>query len=113
MERAIYDSISFCFVTANEHPDHDTIAAFRRRFLNQIEVLFVQVLGLAREIGILKLGTAALDGIKIHADACRHSALSYEQASRIEAHALRHLYPEAAGSSNAITPKLRWRRTGC
>lgn len=85
LERATYDSVAFRFVAANQHPDHDTIAAFRRRFLGQIEVLFVQVLMLAREMGVLKLGTVALDGTKIHANASRHSALSYEHAGRIEA----------------------------
>ena len=72
------------FVAANEHPDHDTIAAFRRRFLPRIETLFVQMLGMAREMGLLKLGTVALDGTKIHANASRHSALSYEHAGKIE-----------------------------
>jgi transposase len=85
LERATYDSVAFRFIAANEHPDHDTIAAFRRRFLKQIENLFVQVLLLAREIGVLKMGTVALDGTKIHANASRHSALSYEHAGKIEA----------------------------
>jgi transposase len=85
LERATHDSVAFRFIAANEHPDHDTIATFRRRFLKQIEALFVQVLGVAREIGVLKLGTVALDGTKIHANASRHSALSYEHASKIEA----------------------------
>jgi len=85
LERATYDSVAFRFIAANEHPDHDTIAAFRRRFLKQIEVLFVQVLSMAREMGVLKLGTVALDGTKIHANASRHSALSYEHAGKIEA----------------------------
>jgi len=85
LERATYDSVAFRFIAANEHPDHDTIAAFRRRFLQQIETLFVQVLGVAREMGVLKLGTVALDGTKIHANASRHSALSYEHAGKIEA----------------------------
>ena len=85
LERATYDSVAFRFIAANEHPDHDTIAAFRRRFLQQIEALFVQVLGVAREMGVLKLGTVALDGTKIHANASRHSALSYEHAGKIEA----------------------------
>jgi transposase len=56
IERATYDSVAFRFIAANDHPDHDTIATFRRRFLPQIEKLFVQVLFLAREIGVLKLG---------------------------------------------------------
>src|SRR5882757_5019508 len=85
LERATYDSVAFRFIVANEHPDHDTIAAFRRRFLPQIETLFVQVLSVAREMGVLKLGTVALDGTKIHANASRHSALSYEHAIKIEA----------------------------
>jgi transposase len=84
LERATYDSVAFRFIAANDHPDHDTIATFRRRFLKEIERLFVQVLLLAREIGVLKMGTVALDGTKIHANAGRHSALSYEHAGKIE-----------------------------
>jgi len=85
LERATYDSVAFRFIAANQHPDHDTIAAFRRRFLKEIESLFVQVLEVAREMGVLRMGTVALDGTKIHANASRHSALSYEHAGRIEA----------------------------
>jgi len=85
LERATYDSVAFRFIAANDHPDHDTIAAFRRRFPKEIEALFVQVLLLAREMGLLKMGTVALDGTKIHANASKHSALSYEHAGRIEA----------------------------
>jgi transposase len=85
LERATYDSVAFRFIAANDHPDHDTIASFRRRFLKEIEGLFVEVLALAREMKMLKLGTIALDGTKIHANASRHSALSYEHAGRIEA----------------------------
>jgi transposase len=85
LERATYDSVAFRFIAGNEHPDHDTIANFRRRFLKQITALFVEVLKLAREMGVLQLGTVALDGTKMHANASRHSALSYEQAGKIEA----------------------------
>ena len=85
LERATYDSVAFRFIAANDHPDHDTIATFRRRFLKDIEALFVKVLLLAREMGVLKMGTVALDGTKIHANASRHSALSYEHAGKIEA----------------------------
>jgi len=85
LEQATYDSVAFRFIAGNDHPDHDTIAAFRRRFLKEIEALFVRVLELARETGLLKMGTVALDGTKIHANASRHSALSYEHATKIEA----------------------------
>src|SRR5260370_3446810 len=92
LERATYDSVALRFIAANDHPDHDTIATFRRRFLKEIERLFVQVLELAREMGMLKMGTVGIDGTKIHANASRHSALSYEHAGKIEA----QLKPEVA-----------------
>lgn len=85
LERATYDSVAFRYVAANTHPDHDTLASFRRRFLPQLEKLFVQVLLLAREMKLLRLGTIALDGTKIKANACRHRALSYGHAERLEA----------------------------
>src|SRR5499427_7290223 len=85
LERATHDSVAFRFIAANDHPDHDTIATFRRRFLKEIEGLFVKVLLLAREMGVLNLGTVALDGTKMHANASRHSALSYEHAGKLEA----------------------------
>ena len=72
LERATYDSVAFRFIAANDHPDHDTIATFRRRFLKEIAGLFVKVLLLAHEMGLLELGTMALDGTKIHANASRH-----------------------------------------
>jgi transposase len=85
IERATYDSVAFRYIAANQHPDHDTLAAFRKRFLSEIEGLFVRVLELAGQMGVLKLGTVALDGTKLHANASRHSALSYEHAQKIEA----------------------------
>ncbi|UTW03063.1 IS1182 family transposase [Amphritea atlantica] len=84
IERATYDSVAFRYVAANTHPDHDTIAAFRRRFLPHFEALFVQVLLLAQEMNLVKLGRIALDGTKIKANASKHKALSYAHAKRIE-----------------------------
>lgn len=85
LERATYDLVAVGFIAANDHLDHDTIATFRRRFPGEIEQLFVAVLVLAREAGLVKLGTVALDGTRVHADASRHSALSYGHARKIEA----------------------------
>ncbi|NHZ83455.1 IS1182 family transposase [Massilia sp. CCM 8695] len=85
IERATYDSVAFRYIAANTHPDHDTLAAFRRRCGAQFEQLFVQVLMLAREIGMLKLGRIAVDGSKIKTDASRHSALSWGHIKKIEA----------------------------
>ena len=84
IERATHDSLAFRYIAGNEHPDHDTIATFRKRFLPQLEPLFMQVLKIARDLGLLKLGTVALDGTKVHANASRHSALSYGHAKKIE-----------------------------
>jgi transposase len=85
IEAATHDSIAFRYIAANEQPDHDSLCTFRRRFLQEIEVLFVQVLVIARQMKLLKLGTVALDGTKVHANASRHSALSYGHAQKIEA----------------------------
>ncbi len=85
IERATHDSIAFRYLAANTHPDHDTIATFRRRFLPQLEALFVQVLLLAREMKLLKLGRIALDGTKIKANASKHKALSLGHLKKIEA----------------------------
>jgi transposase len=85
IEAATYDSIAFRYIAANEQPDHDSLCTFRKRFLNEIETLFVQVLCIARQMKLLKLGTIALDGTKVHANASRHSALSYGHAQKIEA----------------------------
>jgi len=85
IERATHDSIAFRYLAANTHPDHDTIATFRCRFLPQLEALFVQVLLLAREMKFMKLGRIALDGTKVKANASKHKALSYAHAKKIEA----------------------------
>ena len=84
IERATYDSVAFRYLAANTHPDHDTLATFRRRFLPELEQLFVQVLLLAREMKLLKLGTIALDGTKLKANASKHKALSYGHAKALE-----------------------------
>jgi transposase len=85
IEAATHDSIAFRFIAANQQPDHDSLCTFRKRFLKEIEALFVQVLVIARQMKLLKLGTIALDGTKIHANASRHNALSHGHAQRIEA----------------------------
>jgi len=86
LEEATYDSIAFRYITANQQPDHDTIAHFRRRFLGQLESLFTQVLVLAKEMGLLTLGNVSLDGTKVKANASKHTALSYAYATRLEEH---------------------------
>lgn len=85
IERATYDSLAFRFIACDQHPDHDTLALFRRRFGEQFAAIFVQVLQVARENQLSRFGTVSLDGTKIHANASKHSALSYGHAEKIEA----------------------------
>jgi transposase len=84
LERATYDSVAFRYIAGNSHPDHDTLATFRRRFIDELSSLFVQVLEMAKEMKLLKLGTVCLDGTKIHANASRHSALSHGHIEKLE-----------------------------
>jgi transposase len=84
IERATYEAVPFRFIAGNQHPDHDTLATFRRTFLPELKDLFVQVLLLAQEAGVLKLGTISLDGTRIHADASRHNAVSYKRLVELE-----------------------------
>jgi transposase len=84
LERSTYDSVAFRFIAANRHPDHDTIATFRKRFLKELSGLFIQILMIARQMNMLKLGSVSLDGSKIKANASKHKALSYEHACKLE-----------------------------
>lgn len=85
IEAATYDSVAFRYIAANKHPDHDTIAAFRRRFLPHLEALFNQILVLAKEMKCLTVGKVSLDGTKIKANVSKHSALSLKGANQLEA----------------------------
>ena len=84
IERATYESIPFRFIAGGLHPDHDTIANFRKTFLAEIQGLFVHILLLAQAAGILKLGNISLDGSKIHADASKSHAVSYQRLLELE-----------------------------
>ena len=84
LERSTYDSVAFRYIAANTHPDHDTIAVFRKRFLPHLRALFIEILGIGHQLGLLKLGTVSLDGSKVKANASKHKALSYGHASKLE-----------------------------
>lgn len=85
IERATYDSVAFRFIAANHHPDHDTLAHFRKTFLVELEDLFVQVLSVAQAMKLIKLGQISLDGTKIKANASKHKALSHGYIEKLEA----------------------------
>jgi len=85
LEWATHDSVAFRYLCANQHPDHDSIATFRRRFLTELESLFVQILHVGREMELAKLGNVSLDGTKMKANASKHKALSWAYACKLEA----------------------------
>lgn len=84
IEKATYESIPFRFLAGGWHPDHDTIANFRKTFLPEITNLFAQVLVIAHELGVLKLGAISVDGSKVHADASKSHAVSYGRLLQME-----------------------------
>lgn len=93
IERATYENIPFRFVASGFHPDHDTIANFRKTFLAEIQEVFVQILLLAQTAGVFQLGNISVDGSKIRADASKHHAVSYKRLLELEI-ALRHQVSE-------------------
>lgn len=83
IERATWRDIAVRFVAANLHPDHDTVATFRRSNKAAIEAAFLQVLLLARETGLLRLGTVSIDGTKIDANASKIRSIRYDRARQL------------------------------
>lgn len=84
MEAATYESVPVRYVAANQHPDHDTICTFRRRFLEPLSDLFVQILEIAHQMGLVEVGDVAIDGSKAKANASKHKAMSWERACQLE-----------------------------
>src|SRR2546425_2388188 len=84
IERATYEDVAFRYLAADQHPDHDTIADFRKEHLANLAQLFVQVLRLCQQAGLVKLGHVALDGTKVKANASKHKAMSYERMGETE-----------------------------
>ena len=84
VERASYDDIAFRYLCADQHPDHDTIAAFRQQHLPVLAQLFTQILQLCNKAGLVKLGHVAIDGTKVQANASKHKAMSYDRMEEKE-----------------------------
>ena len=99
IEKATYDDVAFRYLAADQHPDHDTIAAFRQQHLGALAGLFAQVLRMCREAGMVKLGQIAIDSTKIRAHADRNRTVRYqqlEQAERVLDERVKALLAEAA-----------------
>ena len=83
IEAATYESAPFRFLAGNQHPDHDTLASFRKTVLPELQQLFVQVLLLAQETGLLQVGNISVDGTKMHAHAAKRKAVSYQRLTAL------------------------------
>ena len=79
IERATYEDVAFRVLTADQHPDHDTIATFRRENLGDFQHVFVQILRIAGQMGLVRFGVLGLDGVKILANASKHQAMWYDR----------------------------------
>jgi transposase len=79
IERACYEDMAFRVLTANQQPDHSRISEFRRRNLDVLRHLFVQILRLCQKAGMVSLGHVALDGTEVQANASNHKAMSHER----------------------------------
>jgi transposase len=84
IEAATYDSVAFRYISGGLHPDHDSIASFRQRFLKEMEGLFVEILIIAQAMGFVKIGNVNVDGTKEKAKASKHSAMSYAHIEKLE-----------------------------
>jgi transposase len=86
IERATYRDVAVRYLTGDTHPDHDTICAFRRENGEAVKPAFAEVLRLAREMGLLKVGTVSVDGTHIKANASKHKSVRYDRAGELEQH---------------------------
>jgi transposase len=84
IERKTYEDVAFRYLAADQHPDHDTIANFRKQHLGTLGELFVQALQLCQKAGLVKLGHVAIDGTKMQAHASKHKAMSYGRMGEAE-----------------------------
>ena len=98
--RRLHEDVAFRVLGAGSFPAHRTICDFRALHLKELSELFVQVVKLARECGLVKLGTVAVDGTKIKANASRHKAMSYERMRQAE--------QELKAQVAALLEKARW-----
>ena len=84
IEQATYEEVPYRVLAANQHPDHDSLAAFRQTHLAALAGLFADVLALCQQAGLVKLGHVALDGTKVLANASKHKAMSYGRMAEAE-----------------------------
>lgn len=108
LEKASYDSVAFRFICGNHHPDHDSIANFRKRFLDALKKLFVQILIFGKELGFVKIGNVNIDGTKVKANASKHHAMSYDRIKKLEVQLQEEVHKllELAESTDEEKPDL-------
>ena len=131
IERATYRDLAVRYLTADTHPDHDTICAFRRENGEAIKQTFLELLHLARQMGMLKVGTVSVDGTHIKANASKHKSVRYDRAGELEKKLIRDIeellsqaektdregaadeqkLPAEISRREALLEKMRWARS--
>lgn len=108
LEKATSEHLAFRYVAGGLHPDHDTMAHFRKTFLPEVQALFVQILLLAPLAGVLKLGRLSLDGSKIQTDASKSHAVSDKRLNELEAHLRRDVQELLTLGERADQGEVTW-----
>lgn len=114
--RATYDDLAFRFLSGGNHPHFSRIADFRRRHLKDFRSLFVQVVRICQQAGLVKLGHVALDGTKVKANASKHKAMTYERMQKSEARLcaeIDQLLAKAEGQDVAEDERYGFEHGGC
>ena len=112
IERACYEDLAFRVLTGNQQPDHSRISEFRRRNLDALKDLFVQILRLCQKAGMVSLGHVALDGTKVQANASKHKAMSHERMLRAEKQLEKEIIHDQCIPSGLEVRSLACRRMG-
>src|ERR1035437_3133126 len=104
-----YEDVAFRYLSADKHPDHSTLAEFRKRHLGALAALFTQALQLCRKAGLVKLGHVAIDGTKLQGNASKHKAMSYGRMSFTSRRSLGLLCISVPAAAEPRS-ELRWGR---
>jgi hypothetical protein len=111
IERACYEDLAFRVLTGNQQPDHSRISEFRRRNLDALKGLLIQILRLCQKAGMASLPHVALDGTKVQANASRHKAMSHERLLRAEKELEKEINALMRKAESLVAVRLP--RSGC
>src|SRR5699024_3715113 len=107
VKKVSYESVPTRYVAGNQHPDHDTICTFRRRFLEPVGELFTQIRLIAAEMDMIALGDIFIDGTKVNANGSKHKPMSWGRMLELDDQ-LSGEVAELLARPNSVTPNRPW-----